>query len=380
MMLILLLVAATVSGETATSSKAVPAATVAGVVRNVVTYARCNGGDDTAGLEAALHALRSGDTLVIPAGTTCRHSGVLSVTTPGVHITGPGTLLATNEQNSSIWIDADDVLVDGELTLKISSVSRRWEAYEQAKLRLVSGRTGIIVRDVTIDGSAAAGVYIGGAVHFLLDHVQVLNTRADGIHMTGGAHDGVVQNATVRNSGDDGIAIVSYQSNPEICHDIQVIGPTVQSTAWGRGISVIGGKNVTYTDLLVDSTNAAAIYIAQESSFKTSSVNNVKILGGRLTNSNTNMNVDQGAVLVYASQAGYSVTDVTMSDIAITDTRATTSRTVGVLATGGSSIARVALNRFTIVGDTAMSFASNVPGSYSTTGWSVNGVAVADRR
>ena len=355
------------------------AADVSGGQVDVTAYARCDGGDDTAGLKAALGAMRAGQTLVIPAGVTCRHSSVLSVTTSGVHLAGPGTLLATDERASGVWIDADDVIVDGGLTLKITGTTRRWNTYEQMKLRLVNGRKNITIRNVTIDGSAGAGIFIGNVSHFLLDHVTVLNSQGDGIHMTNGSHDGVVDQATVKGAGDDGIAVVSYRSNREPCHDIQVRSPVVEANSWGRGVSVVGGVRITYSDISVDSSNAAAVYIAQERSYQTYGVSNVRVLGGRLVHSNTNSSVDHGAVLVYASESGYGVKDVTISDLTITDTRDTATRNVGVVSVGGGSIQGVALNRFTISGGPTRSFSSNIDSGYSATGWTVDGRAVADR-
>ena len=69
------------------------------------------------------------------------------------------------------------------------------------KLRLAD-HTGIVVRNVVIDGSSAAGVYVGSGVsNFLLENLQVRDTRADGIHITGTAHDGVVTEARRRPGG-----------------------------------------------------------------------------------------------------------------------------------------------------------------------------------
>jgi len=346
---------------------------------DVTTFARCAGGDDTAGLKAALGAVHPGQTLVIPAGVTCRHSSVLSVTTSGVHLAGPGTLLATDERASGVWIDADNVVVEGGLTLKIAATTRRWNTYEQMKLRLVNGRDNITVRNVTIDGSAGAGVFIGNVGHFLLDHVTVLNSRGDGIHMTNGSHDGVVDHATVKGSGDDGIAVVSYRANRLPCHDIQVLAPVVDANSWGRGVSVVGGDRITYSDISVDSSNAAAVYIAQERSYKTYGVSDVRVLGGRLVHSNTNSNVDHGAVLVYASESGLGVKDVTISDLTIIDTRDTAPRDVGVVSVGGGSIEGVSLSHFAISGGPLKSFSSNIDGGYSANKWTVDGRAVADR-
>ena len=69
--------------------------------------------DDTAALQRALDSLEAGDTLIIPAGKTYRHTDVLTIRNAGVRLSGPGTLLATNEERSALSIDADDVTVDG---------------------------------------------------------------------------------------------------------------------------------------------------------------------------------------------------------------------------------------------------------------------------
>jgi len=231
------------------------AETAAAPVRIQATqYAACNGGDDTVGLKTAIAALKTGDTLVIPAGVTCRHSLVLELKTPGVHLSGPGTLLATNEYRSSVWLNADNIVVEGGLKLKAINVTQRWRETQQHKLWVANTHTGIVVQDTTIDGSAAAGIFVNGASNFTLNRVTVLNTRADGIHMTNASHDGIVRDAVVRGSGDDGIAVVSYMSNPQATHDIQIINPKVYSTVWARGLSVVGGYNISYSNVYVEAS------------------------------------------------------------------------------------------------------------------------------
>ena len=59
--------------------------------------------------------------------------------------------------NNNIHVD--------NLTFKMASTTKRWSAYEQMKLRL-RGFSGITLTDVKVDGSAAAGIYIGGARNF----------------------------------------------------------------------------------------------------------------------------------------------------------------------------------------------------------------------
>ncbi|MET0864292.1 MAG: right-handed parallel beta-helix repeat-containing protein, partial [Nakamurella sp.] len=362
-------------------------ASAAPVTIPVTQYAACTGGDDTTGLKTAIAALKTGDTLSIPAGVTCRHADVLDIKTPGVHLSGPGTLVATNEARSAVWLNADNITVEGGLTLKAINVTQRWNATQQHKLWLANNHTGITVQDTTIDGSAAAGIFINGASNFTLTRVTVLNSRADGIHMTNGSYNGIVKDATVRGAGDDGVAVVSYLSNPVATHDIQVINPKVYSNTWGRGVSVVGGYNITYSGIYVEASNAAAVYIVQTSakdgvaaSWDTHNVDNVKVLGGTLVNSNTNASVNNGAIVLAAGgPTGHTITNVTMSNLTIKNTRSTAARNVGIFTYDGGTVSNIAFTGFKITGGPVKYFDTNSTGGYSTTNWTVNGATVPNK-
>ena len=353
----------------------------------VTQYAACTGGDDTTGLKTAIAALKTGDTLVIPAGVTCQHSDVLELKTPGVHLSGPGTLIATNEARSAVWLNADNIVVEGGLTLKAVNVTKRWNATQQHKLWLANSHTGITVQDTTIDGSAAAGIFINGASNFTLNRVTVLNSMADGIHMTNGSHHGTVRDAVVRGAGDDGVAVVSYLSNPQATHDIQVINPKVYANTWGRGVSVVGGYNITYSNIYVEAANAAAVYIVQTSakdgvaaSWDTHNVDNVKVTGGTLVNANTNSTVNNGAILVNAGgPTGHTVTNVAISNLTIKDTRTTAARNIGVYTYDGGQVSNITFTGIKITGGPTKYFDTNATSGYTTTNWTVNGTTVPNR-
>lgn len=332
--------------------------------------ARGNGvADDTAALQKALDALRAGDRLVFPAGKTFRHNDVLTVRVAGVRLSGPGTLLATNEARSSFHIDADNVVVDGGLTFKIAATTRRWDAYEQMRLR-ISGHRGVVLRRVLVDGSAAAGIYIGnGASHYLLEDVTVQNTRADGIHNTGAAHDGVIRRPILRNVGDDGVAVVSYERDAggTPCRNITIESPRFYGNTWGRAFSVVGGKDITFRDVYAENSNAASVYIAVEvAPWFTCASRRIRVLGGTIRNANASATVDHGAVLIYSGRSGMSNDDIMISDLKITDTNPRASRQVGVLGEAN----RVTLRSFVFSGGPANLFSTNAPADrYNTTGW-----------
>ena len=333
--------------------------------------------DDTAALQRAFDAARTGTTVVLAAGRTYAHSAVLHLRTAGLHLTGPGTLLATAEATSSVWIEADDVLVDGGVVVRTATTTRRWEAWEQMGLRIV-GRSGVVLRSVTVDGSAAAGIYVGnGATAFVLDHVTVQNTRADGIHVTAGANHGTVTSPTVRDSGDDGVAVVSYAQDGTPCHDITVVSPTVLGTAWGRGLSVVGGTRITETDIDVRNTSAAAVYVASEGApWFTTAAQQVLISGGSITGANSDTTVDHGAVFVLSGRRGIVPADVTVSDLRITGTRASASRNLGVI-TYGDAPSDVLFSDIAISGGPRLAYQGNTPASaYRLVGVTHDGVTV----
>lgn len=334
--------------------------------------------DDTAALQRALDQVPTGTVLRLAAGRTYRQTDVLRIRRAGVHLSGPGELRATRQERSSLWIEADDVVLDGNLLLTAPGTTRRFDAWEQMRLRLLPV-SGTVVRDVTVDGAAAAGVYVGGARHFRLERVTVRNTRADGIHLTGGAAFGQVLSPTIINSGDDGVAVVSYGGDGPVVHDIEVRSPTVRGTRWGRGLSVVGGTDITYRDIDVSDSDAAGVYLAAEGApWHTAAPVRVKVLGGTVTRANRNPRVDHGAVLVLAG-SNKRVQDVEVSDLAVRDTRATAHRSVGVV-TYGSTPTGVVLRGLRISGGPATSYQGNTATGYSLLDWTVDGRRVPDVR
>ena len=324
--------------------------------------------DDTAALRRALDALRPGDTLVIGTGKVYTHSDVLTISTPDVRIAGSGTLLATEESRSAVFVDADDVEID-DTTFAMKATTRRWGTFEQMKLRL-GERSGIVLRRVQVDGSAAAGIYAWGTSNFLMEDVRVRDTRADGIHITGTSHDGRVHHPVVDRTGDDGVGIVSYQADKVPVRRILVDAPVVRDNRWGRGMSVVGGEDITFLNLDIRRSSAAAVYIASEGSpWNTFAPVRVKVQRARLRGSNTAAEVDHGAFLVYAGNPQQTPQDIFADGVSISDTRREASSQVGLRADGGCTMRRVTLSRFKVTGGGNV-FSSNVPDSaYVRTGW-----------
>ncbi|SFC99639.1 Pectate lyase superfamily protein [Klenkia taihuensis] len=338
--------------------------------------------DDTVAVQRAFDAAMPGDQVFLPAGLTFVQSQVLVVRNPGVTVTGGGTLLATRESASSLTLAADGVVLDG-ITLTISGTTRRWDAYEQHRVR-IAGHSGIVIRRVTVDGSAAAGVFVGNAAaNFVVDRVTVRNTRADGVHVTESSHDGRIIAPVVRNSGDDGVAVVSYRRDAALCARIDIQSPDVDGVTAGRGISVVGGEDITYRDIAVRNTYGAAVYIGAEDVWSTRGTARVAVLGGTITGANYQASVDHGAVMVYNGTSTQAVSDVSISGLSIVGTRPSASWVVGLISDSpaGPGLRAVVLQRIAVSsGGPARLLTSNrATTTFTATGWTSAGSQVADR-
>lgn len=332
--------------------------------------------DDTRALRAAIADLRAGDELYLPPGSTFRHTDTLRITTAGVTLAGPGALVATDPQRSAVIVQADDVTVR-DVTLRLGATTSRLGTFDHMKLTVIRA-DGFVAERVHVDGSAAAGVYLWGATDFALRDLDVRDTKADGVHVTGPSSDGLVERPVVQRSGDDGVAVVSYLADGQPVRRVRIESPTVLTTTWGRGVSVVGGEDVTIRNLRVDGSNAAAVYLAREGApWNTFAPVRVTVSGGTLTRSNLSTTVDHGAVLVYDGRTDAGpLRQVTVSDLTISATRTTASRQVGFLR-GASQATGVTFARLSIVGGPRHLLTVDAPaGTWTATGWLRDGLPV----
>jgi hypothetical protein len=107
-------------------------------------------------------------------------------------------------------------------------------------------------------------------------NISVVNSYADGIHYTGGSADIVLNGATIAGSGDDYVAVVSYLKDERYCERITIknVSGSGQLLA-GRGLTVVGGKDITYEDCQVTGTVQFGLYVASEAANNTYGTRNV---------------------------------------------------------------------------------------------------------
>ena len=251
---------------------------------------------------------------LIPAGIFA-YSG--NITATGIAVTGTGaaSILAPLSLTNQALVLAGT----GGSVSNLSMVST-------ATVRLTTPQSGMIwidnatnyyVENVLINGSSSVGIMSYASSNGTISGNTVENTLADSITQIAGSTNITVSGNKILNSGDDGISIVSYVAYPPIVSNITVTGNTVTNNLYGRGMSVIGGSNITFTGNYVSNPDGMSdVYIASESQWDTLGVSGVTASGNTLLAGGPN----QGTVTVYNSQGtAYTITGVTISGNQIVD-------------------------------------------------------------
>jgi parallel beta-helix repeat protein len=273
------------------------------------------GFDNSPALRSAISSMHAGDVLVLDQQGTYQHSASLKLTVPDTIFDGNGaTLMGTTPEDQAILIQADDIEVRnvvvsnvtaGRLTIPrafgISAFSADSGATTLHNIRILNNKftaAGAIGTNLQLAGG---GIFLYNVSGFAVSGNTVSRTYADGIHMTHGSTNGRVLGNTISETGDDGIAVVSYLgrgwqaqalANPAWLSatnltnrdsNILIANNTVSHNYFGRGITVVGGSNVTIENNSVSSTwDRAAIYISREKEWETMGVDNVLVVGNQL--------------------------------------------------------------------------------------------------
>jgi parallel beta-helix repeat protein len=275
--------------------------------------------DDTDEIQRALNSLAPGEWLIFPPGRYL-HSKALRMKVANTVMWGEGaTLHATNASDQAVWIEANGASVY-KFTLTAVTSTRRSTPWESRiavfggtnPARLLSGN---VIRGNRIvqsgapgtplaNGASSAGIFIYYATKFLVAENTVSRSLADGIHITSGSSYGRVLNNTVKETGDDMIAVVSYlgprtttaaaiasnfaaRKARNLSHHITVANNTVSGQYWGRGITVVGGEHVTIENNSISRPSGAAIYLAREASYLTFGVRNILVRNNMISNVQT---------------------------------------------------------------------------------------------
>lgn len=316
------------------------------------------GGDDNAAMLAAMAKLGPRKRLVLSDSVTYRHSSVLTDLVSGVQangytIEGGGKLLATAASASALRLRGNDVTLR-DFTKDKTPGTTRYDPYEAQNI-VLDGCLNLELFDVCSMRGTGTGFFMTRIDGMEAHRLRVIDTLADGIHMTGGTKNAKVVDPRIWWAGDDGVAAVGYTggSDPGQLQNIDVIRPVVLGSKAGRGVAALGVTNYRCYGGTIEDTFAAGVYVASETYGGNSvgAVNGVMIhdMKIRKANRNTDPNlvagaVDHGAVLI-STQVGTN-TNITLERFDTYDTRPAAPWEVAVITSAGCTVSNVLLRDF----------------------------------
>ncbi len=385
-----------------------------------------SGADDTGRIQDALNHLKPGDALVFMPGNY-QISKHLAVGVAGVTLFGnDATIHATNRSDGALVIQGDNVAVYG-FTITQDSLGRLgtpWAGGISVFDDRGGGRRrvlGVTIQNNVVNNSSAAGIFLYKAGKFTVADNHVYRSWADGIHMTAGSSGGRVVHNSVVQTGDDMIAVVSYagargkapaavryknlpERSDELDRNIYIAENDVADQYWGRGITVVGGSDVTIERNRISRTaTGAGIYIARETSYASFGVRNILVAGNSISQVQTQAPsympagfnpalTHHGAIEILAQMTAEELDDplfkeaFSVSDIALVGNQVQEARFAGI--TLKMSSAANPVSRVTIDGNSLAKVGSNhviadysgfTPPSVVCTGNSLDGESFASQ-
>lgn len=266
----------------------------------------CDGSrDNSAAIAAAIdEAKRRSVAVFVPAGV-CAYGDIIRL--DSARLVGSGdqsVLYALDTERESIFIYGNGSEVR-QLKLSGRRPTVRRANWETSRIALF-GASNFVIDSVTVDTSANAGFMTAqGAHHGRITNNRLSNTLSDSIHLTDNASYITVEGNHIENSGDDGIAVVSYQQDGGMVHHITARNNVIRNNKWGRLMSVVGGSDVLYENNYMENNlaNLACLYIAQEGApWHTFGAHDVIARRNTLKNCGGS-NTGHGAVMLYSDGA-----------------------------------------------------------------------------
>jgi parallel beta-helix repeat protein len=175
-----------------------------------------------------------------------------------------------------------------------------------------------LVSNVTVDGADGVGIYAEQSGPGRTTNNRVSNTLADAIHHTNSSHDIYVAGNTVRNAGDDMIAGVGYVKNGYVAETNLLIELNDLSQGIARGITVVGGNQVTIRNNKISQTTMAGIYIASETAYTTYGDDDIVVMNNTIDHPAQKANTGHAGLFSY-SDTTYLVQNVLFRNNVVTN-------------------------------------------------------------
>ena len=177
----------------------------------------------------------------------------------------------------------------------------------------------MILRDLTLLGARRGGVRSFGVDNALIEGACVYRTHSDGIHIVNGSQNVTVRNSTVIESGDDCISVVTYDRDeqPRTVSNV-LFESNVCAGSRGRGLTVIGGEDVTMRGNEVRDTLMAGILLFPAPTHNTYPVRNVILEGNILDGTGLRRDRCNNCGDIVVNDPGWMIENVDIRDNTIT--------------------------------------------------------------
>jgi hypothetical protein len=334
-----------------------------------------DGLDDTVAIEATLHAAQIAHQQVfIPAGTfdVSRFINVGDITVAGAGAWH--SVLRGKNAHGGIFVDTGvvkllDFAIVGDVRARLDNTSDSGIEGKFADGSIIQGlwiehtKTGLWVTDAATTGLYAVGL-------------RIRDTFADGVNLFDGPSNVRVDQSSLRNTGDDALAM---WSNGTADTDCAFTFDTVQLPMLANGVGLYGGRNNRVEDNLIADTVTGGAGIAVSTRF-----GNVGFSGTQLVQRNTlvraggyepNWKTELGALWLFASpeMARDITTPVVVRDLEITDS---TSQGI-LLSASPRTISGATFEGVTVRGTGSYGIDLEASGSATFTGVAVSGAGKA---
>ncbi len=262
-----------------------------------------DGSDQTKAINyAATVAKAQGQDLEVPEGGEFGHANVLLLDSVRMKAAGPtSTLRALNPKLSAIKLTGSMAGVIGlRLVGKSLLPADRTATLESSRV-LVDGALAFLVKGLTISSCAGASIFVKTSSQGVIRRNHIMDSIADSIHITARSSNIEIHGNVGERSGDDFIAVVSYQKDGGMCSDILAHHNIGSGNKGGRVMSIVGGQRVRYIDnTLLANKYAAGIYLAQENYYKTFGVHDSEVEHNTVVMCGTVPPMDHSGIMCYS--------------------------------------------------------------------------------
>jgi len=254
---------------------------------------------------------------IVPAGVYTT-ANVLDIPAGADLVFADAAIIPTNPAASALRLRGSGTKLTFSGACRIGaagSTNSRLGNAEAAGLELEGASNFTITADaLTIEGVAQDAIFSYRGTHdgVIAGNITALHTGADSFHVTDRSYN-LDFKATLLSvgSGDDGFAVVSYRENGSRVRNVHWHDITVRDQRNGRGVSVVGGEDVTVDHFDVDGSAGAGVYVAAEPQYDTFGVDGVT-MSGRIRNPNT-QHIHNANVVVYSAQQGQTIANVSLT-------------------------------------------------------------------